>query len=57
VGNGLETGRRIFYLKVEEGKSKEGALKNLFGFFDFAVHKILPAVAYANRPCLAKGTE
>jgi hypothetical protein len=44
VGNGLETGRRIFYLKVEkveEGKRKRRFLKNLFDFFDFAVHKIL----------------
>jgi hypothetical protein len=44
VGSGLKTGRRIFYLKVEkveEGKRKRGALKNLFDFFDLAVYKIL----------------
>jgi hypothetical protein len=41
VGNGLKTGKRIFYLKVEKGKRKRGSLKNLFDFFDFAVYKIL----------------
>jgi hypothetical protein len=44
VDSGMETGRRIFYLKVEKvekGKRKRGSLKNLFDFFDFAVHKIL----------------
>jgi 16S rRNA U516 pseudouridylate synthase RsuA-like enzyme len=39
VGSGLKTGRRIFYLKVEEGKRR--SLKNLFDFFGFAVSKIL----------------
>ncbi|MDR1176673.1 MAG: hypothetical protein LBK83_14510 [Treponema sp.] len=40
----LKTGRRIFYRqveKVEEGKRKRGLLKNLFGFFNLAVYKIL----------------
>jgi hypothetical protein len=40
VSSGLKAGRRIFYLKVEkieEGKRKRGALKNLFDFFYFAV--------------------